>query len=319
MPLLNTPAALDDPAMGQSAGARASGLFIAGHPLESANIVIPAGLPQQEHRHTQNMLAAELQFQENNPPCLPRSQIRDLSPKPHMEDWQEIPENCDEETKTQIQDYNNVIATELQRIDRERNNKAAKKSRETRVEALNNAKAMLNDKAAELTWLRLKLVVHGGNPNEWEAVSSTIKDAMVTEIKQRVEFNTEEEQEFKKKKESQRRIDRNRQRAAHRSRRTSSQSSFPNLENLSELVQSPLMPSQVAAEGVSATAEDLALEDHQYLDAETQYTQNQHVNFAAVDPALTLTSPEDYSQMGLLCDLALPQYPEEDLGNVNLY
>ena len=210
-----------------------SGLTLGGSSLEEAGIAMPNHLNSNERQQLIKSLAEELKMQVQSPPVLPRSQIPDLPPKPHVGDFLDPNVAATEEAQRASVSFNNQLATISQRVDRQRNNQAAKKSRETRVEALNNAKSMLNQKAAEINWLRLKVITLGGQPDEWHSIPQGIKDVAVAEIKELVHKEEAKEAERKKRAEAKKRIDRNKMKAVARIRRAT-------IENLGDVPQFPL-------------------------------------------------------------------------------
>lgn len=131
-----------------------------------------------------------------------------MPPKQTLPDYMDVPEGASEADKERVRQYNNDIASQSQKIDRERNNQAAKKSRETRLEALYNTRQMLNDKAAECGWLRLKLIQLGGDPLEWDAMDVHLRKRMVEKVAERVTVSDQFLAEEKKKEEQKKRAER---------------------------------------------------------------------------------------------------------------
>ncbi|VUC22027.1 unnamed protein product [Clonostachys rosea] len=184
------------------------GLRIGTIAFEDAKIFLPPGLSAQEQREMKDRWQRELQLQEDNPPALPPSRVAALPAKATAGEYIEVPEGASEKEKDRIRQYNNKIASESQRIDRERNNQAAKKSRETRLEALFNTRQILNRKSAECAWLRLKLISLGGDPTEWEAMDDFMRTRMVDKVAERVTASDQRLAEDKKKEEQRRRAER---------------------------------------------------------------------------------------------------------------
>lgn len=188
---------------------------MANHSLRAAKLDVPACADSSEVLRRQNAIAHELRYQEDNPPVLPASRVHDLPPKPQMEDFLKFPEGIDERTRRAIEEKNNTIAAQHQRIDRERNNMAAKKSRATRIEALANSRRLLHQKTAECAWFRAKVLALGGSTDDWHRLPQPIKDDMVHEIELRIRAIENQQLEMKKRLESRRRSERNRLRRHH--------------------------------------------------------------------------------------------------------
>jgi hypothetical protein len=184
------------------------GLRIGPIAFEDAKIFLPPGLGAQDQREIKDRWQRELKLQEDNPPALPPSRVAALPAKATAGEYVEVPEGASEKEKDRIRQYNNKIASESQRIDRERNNQAAKKSRETRLEALHNTRQILNRKSAECAWLRLKLISLGGDPTEWEAMDEFMRTRMVEKVAERVTASDQRLAEEKKKEEQRRRAER---------------------------------------------------------------------------------------------------------------
>lgn len=179
-----------------------SGLRLGGYNLREAHLTPPALVSKT----LQQTLTLELQHQLTHPPALPRSQIPALPPKPRARDWFTFPEGIDATRRRDLEEKNNAIAAENQAVERDRNNMAAKKSRQVRLEALQNARAMLNEKAAECAWFRLRVAMLGGNPaDEWDAVPRAVKASMIEEIAQRVAVIDARNAEEKKREEARKR------------------------------------------------------------------------------------------------------------------
>ncbi|UKZ73554.1 hypothetical protein TrVFT333_001201 [Trichoderma virens FT-333] len=176
---------------------RTSSLRMGGCSLDEMLLSIPQGLASAEHARRKDALQHEISFQERNPPILPPSQVQDLPPKPFIADFLKFPDGISDLERLQIETRNNEIAAEHQKIDRQRNNQAAKKSRQARLEALNNTRVLLNEKTAECAWFRMKT-------------------RLVKEIDGRVKVVEGEIADVKKREEAKKRADRNKRRAEAR-------------------------------------------------------------------------------------------------------
>lgn len=172
---------------------------VGGASFEAAGLAFPANLDAVEVNRRQGELDRELQRQVDNPPILPPSDVEDVDPKPQIQKWIKLPESADDQTRETIVKQNNLIAAENQRIERHRNNQAAKKSRKKRVEALNNTREILNKKCAECDWWRMKAMTLGAKSEDWDNVPRMITDKMIRDIADRVQKIDDERAEIKKK------------------------------------------------------------------------------------------------------------------------
>jgi hypothetical protein len=193
-----------------------SGLKIGPLSLEQAQLAIPAHLSSADKAALKTRLQEELNRQRDHAPALPRSQVPGLPPKEFMPEYKKIDEHATPQEKARIRTYNARISKELQRIDRQRNNQAAKKSRETRLEALRLTRDMLNRKAAECDWLRLKVLQLNGDPADYDNLADQTKRRLVEVVETRVREIDQKYAEEKKQAESRKRAERTRQRAEAR-------------------------------------------------------------------------------------------------------
>ncbi|CAM1511182.1 Fc.00g086950.m01.CDS01 [Cosmosporella sp. VM-42] len=193
-------------------------LRIGGALIEDAGLKIPQ-VSEAESLRRKGELEAELEYQREHPPHLPRSRIVDLEEKPRHAPWHEIPDNCSDEERKRLTKLNNAIATENQKIERDRNNQAAKKSRQKRLEALNDTRKILNEKAAECDWWRMRAMTLGASAKEWEQVPRQVKVAMVKEISNRVDVIHQFHEEEKKREDAVKRTERIKARSAQRGAR----------------------------------------------------------------------------------------------------
>ncbi|KAH7327937.1 hypothetical protein B0I35DRAFT_472702 [Stachybotrys elegans] len=185
-----------------------SNVSLGGYNLLEAQLHIPLGLAQHEEATLHSLVTHELQ---NQPlPVLPTSTIPPLPPKPRAQPWHEFPKDVTSEIRRDIEEKNNRIAARNQRVERERNNMAAKKSRQVRIEALANSRTMLNRQAAEITWLRLQVLLLGGSLARWDDMPDEIKDGMVEDVGRRVDAIETRNAEVKKRQESKHRAEKGR-------------------------------------------------------------------------------------------------------------
>ncbi|TFA99147.1 hypothetical protein CCMA1212_009006 [Trichoderma ghanense] len=191
--------------------------------LVDLGLEMPAGLPAAEQSRRKEALKFEIEFHKSNPPILPPSKVEDLPPKPFIEEFLRIPEDISPEERRDMEDENNRIAAMHQLIDRQRNNQAAKKSRQARLESLWNTRELLNAKSAECFWFRMKVIALGGSTDEWDQVPANVKARLVKEIASRVKDKEKQAADEKKAEEAKKRAERNKLRAEVRIREQSAQ------------------------------------------------------------------------------------------------
>lgn len=153
-------------------------VLVAGHSLADLGIDIPPSLGNDELVRRQGAVLEELSYQRNNPPCLPRSKVPDLPPKEEIPDYVEIPPGVDADTRKLLEE-NNRISALAQKVERHRNNLAAKKSRGLRVEARDNYRELYVQATAKLFYHRLAGAASGRDPNIWERLPKDIRDDLV--------------------------------------------------------------------------------------------------------------------------------------------
>lgn len=187
--------------------------IIGGVSLEVAGLGIPPNLPLAEIHRRLAEQDLELENQRLSPPALPASRIEDLPDKPVARPWSTFPADITPERRREIEQENNQIAAENQKVERERNNAAAKKSRLKRLEALDNTRTILDRKAAECDWWKLRAIALGATGSEWLLVPQHAKEGMVLEIQRRVKEVHDQHEEFKKTVDASKRASRNSARA----------------------------------------------------------------------------------------------------------
>lgn len=112
-----------------------------------------------------------------------------------------------------IMERNNSIAADMQRVDRERNNAAAKKSRQKRLESLENTRRMLNACYVEMCWWRMRAIAAGADGSEYLALPAGIKEGILEELREDIKEKDDLNEQLRKEEESRRRAERNRNRA----------------------------------------------------------------------------------------------------------
>lgn len=193
-------------------GSYRSGLRMSGVAFEDASLGLPPNLGKDEERQLRERIEQELKRQDENPPILPESKVPSLPPKPALRDFFDVNSATTQEEVERLREENNKLTEEQALEDRQRNNMAAKKSRETRIEALRNSRAMLHETSAEKDWLRMKLITQRGDPDEWLSLPTETRVKLVNEVEKRVLAHEQAVATEKKNKEADTRAQRTRDR-----------------------------------------------------------------------------------------------------------
>lgn len=177
-------------------------------PLEQVNLRMPANLTDQQRGQFMTKLQRELRRQEASPPALPPSRVQPLPPKMFTAEYIDIAEVPEEEREA-AWEKNKQVSDALQQVEKERNNMAAKKSRETRIEALRQTRAILDEKTAECHWMRLKVIELGGDPAEYDGMVADLREKLVGVVRQQVAVEDQKNAEMKRQQGASRRAERN--------------------------------------------------------------------------------------------------------------
>ncbi|KAF4587520.1 hypothetical protein GQ602_004213 [Ophiocordyceps camponoti-floridani] len=191
-------------------------ILVAGHSLEELGIGIPCYMnPNQSHvlRHA---VHRELDYQRRNPPRLPPSKVADLPPKKAMPQYISIPPGATENERHSIEQHNNSVSEKIQRLDRERNNQAAKKSRATRIETLEEYRRLYILTTAMLWFHRLRDAASGQDPDAWEHLGPRVRQDLVNVAEDAARAVESDKLETKKRNEVHQRVQRSHKRTGRR-------------------------------------------------------------------------------------------------------
>ncbi|RSM03964.1 hypothetical protein CEP52_007098 [Fusarium oligoseptatum] len=159
-----------------------SGRNIAGYSFEKAGLTIPGIKSKTEYDKIMASVDFELAYQEANPPVLPPSKLKEMAAKPLPEAPYEIPEDNPRLAEI-LRAKNKQILEKGKLLDKERNNLAAKATRDRRNEIIDESRILLNDREAELNWWKLRAIVLGADPNEFKDLPGELKKALFTKSK----------------------------------------------------------------------------------------------------------------------------------------
>ncbi|RCI10531.1 hypothetical protein L249_4288 [Ophiocordyceps polyrhachis-furcata BCC 54312] len=185
-------------------------IVVAGHSMGELGIEIPSFLPSNEVEVLHDAIQQELQYQKENPPKLPPSKVADLPPKEVLPRYVTMPKGADAKMKDEIQTENNRISEEIQRLDRQRNNLAAKKSRALRLEARDMYRQLFIEATAKLFFYRLREAAAGRSPDAWERLSPGVREDLIRLVDQGAREVENDQAEAKKREDALKRRSRKR-------------------------------------------------------------------------------------------------------------
>ncbi|RDA95167.1 hypothetical protein CP533_1904 [Ophiocordyceps camponoti-saundersi (nom. inval.)] len=202
-------------------------ILVAGHTMEELGIDIPCYLPNNEIEILHHAIEQELQYQRENPPKLPPSRVADLPPKEALPRYVPVPSGADEKTRDKIQTENNRISEEIQKLDRQRNNLAAKKSRALRLEARDMYRQLYIEATAKLFFYRLREAAAGRSPDAWERLSPRTREDLIRLVDQSARAVENDQADAKKREDALKRVQRSRKRTTRRRTARSTQPVSP--------------------------------------------------------------------------------------------
>ncbi|KAI8713174.1 hypothetical protein NCS52_01261100 [Fusarium sp. LHS14.1] len=180
-----------------------SGRKIAGYSFEKAGLTIPDVGSAADYDKIMTSIDFELAHQAANPPVLPPSELKEMAAKPLPEAPYEIPEDNPRLAEI-LRAKNKQILEKGKMLDKERNNLAAKATRDRRNEIILQSRVMLNDREAELNWWKLRAITLGAEPTEFKNLPEELKKAILSVVEQRVSEGDAKRSEDTAKNKSQR-------------------------------------------------------------------------------------------------------------------
>ncbi|KAG6057652.1 hypothetical protein E4U17_001111 [Claviceps sp. LM77 group G4] len=174
------------------------------------------GADLADSRQAQIRALRRLEYLTENPPALPENTVEEMQPKKVFPDYVKLAPDASAAELEAAEKINNAIAQESLRIDRERNNEAAKRSRRLKNENLDNANQQLVQNALQIAWLEAQLSALGGCPEAFDSISPNIKKRLHDKIIDRRDRYYERRRKEKGKRETRKRSEHNRRRAAQK-------------------------------------------------------------------------------------------------------
>ncbi|KAG5958970.1 hypothetical protein E4U58_005170 [Claviceps cyperi] len=169
-----------------------------------------------DSRQAQMRALRRLEYLTENPPALPENTVEEMPPKKVFPDYVKLAVDASAAELEAAEKINNAIAQESLRVDRERNNEAAKRSRRLKNENLDNANQQLVQNALQIAWLEAQLSALGGCPEAFNSISPNIKKRLHDKIIDRRDQYYERRRKEKGKRETRKRSEHNRRRAAQK-------------------------------------------------------------------------------------------------------
>ncbi|KAM0563744.1 hypothetical protein ACHAPJ_001476 [Fusarium lateritium] len=161
--------------------------LVGGVSLQNALLAPSAALPHQEVERRCALIDYELASQQAKAPILPPSTLAQQPPKEFVGATYRVPAGVNHpRLKAIIDEKNKRILEKGKQVDLERNNLAAKGTRNRRDESLTKFRRLVNDKEVELNWWRLKAIALGADPREWDVVPGSIKQTMTDDMDRKV-------------------------------------------------------------------------------------------------------------------------------------
>ncbi|KAG6008492.1 hypothetical protein E4U54_008697 [Claviceps lovelessii] len=216
-------------------------------------------------RQAQLRALSRLEHLTENPPVLPENTIEEMQPKQVFPDYVKLADDASKAELRAAELINNEIAAESLRVDRERNNEAAKRSRRLKNENLDNANKLLVQNALHIAWLEAQLSAMGGRPDAFDSINPNIKQRLHAKIRENRDSFYEKRKKEKNKRDTKKRSEHNRKRAAQKrqlNERTVRQ--CIEADQAEKMLENAI---QVAVQGVSETASNAAIADAVITDA----------------------------------------------------
>ncbi|KAG6016759.1 hypothetical protein E4U43_003160 [Claviceps pusilla] len=210
-------------------------------------------------RQAQLRALSRLEHLTENPPVLPENTIEEMQPKQVFPDYVKLADDASKAELRAAELINNEIAAESLRVDRERNNEAAKRSRRLKNENLDNANKLLVQNALHIAWLEAQLSAMGGRPEAFDSINPNIKQRLHAKIRENRDSFYEKRKKEKNKRDTKKRSEHNRKRAAQKrqlNERTVRQ--CIEADQAEKMLENAI---QVAVQGVSETVSNATVTD----------------------------------------------------------
>ncbi|KAG6007907.1 hypothetical protein E4U21_005385 [Claviceps maximensis] len=187
------------------------------HGYTFKDLKIEFGVPNHgDTRQAQLRAVKRLEYLTENPPVLPENTVEEMHPKQVFPDYVKLADDASKAEQLAAEKINNEIAAESLKVDRERNNEAAKRSRRLKNENLENANNLLVQNALHIAWLEAQLSAIGGRPDAFDSINVNIKQRLYGKIRDSRDSFYEKRKKEKSKRDTKRRSEHNRKRAAQK-------------------------------------------------------------------------------------------------------
>jgi hypothetical protein len=169
--------------------------------IQRAGLGVPQGLTAPEAVRRLTTIQEEIARQQDIGPVLPPSELSPQVPKGFTPKPYQVPDDIDDRRVHEFfAKKNKDLCTRNKQVDLERNNMAAKGTRQRREESLSQYRNMAKDLTIQLNWWRIKAASLGADLKEWDELSGHTINAFNREMDERMK-RLEEEAAKKAKKE----------------------------------------------------------------------------------------------------------------------
>ena len=154
--------------------------------------VFENGLPQEEIiRRTTEINEVMRNIRAEILKCQPVAAYDAVEPKPPPRAMVKVPVNAGPAEKKKISDLNNTIGRERDRKTRERNNEAAKKSRDRRVRLIRDLRLQLAQMYVERTFWKVGAIKRGEKANAYDCVDDDLRQVFLPTEKEFSEWEAD--------------------------------------------------------------------------------------------------------------------------------
>ncbi|KAH7189252.1 uncharacterized protein B0J16DRAFT_383120 [Fusarium flagelliforme] len=168
--------------------------------ISRAGLGVPRGLSAPETVRRLTSIQEELARQQDVGPVLPPSELSPQVPKGFTPKPYHVPDDIDDHrVHAFFAKKNKDLCTRNKQVDLERNNMAAKGTRQRREESLSQYRNISKDLTIQLNWWRIKAASLGANLNEWDELEGHTLNAFNRDMDERMKRLEEEASKEAKK------------------------------------------------------------------------------------------------------------------------
>ncbi|KAF9765695.1 hypothetical protein IL306_002002 [Fusarium sp. DS 682] len=166
---------------------RSHGKFLGGVKLSQLGLGPHPSLSPEEVENRFKLIDLEITHQQSRIPSQPPSRLPPQAPKEFVGPTYQVPPGFENTPLEKVlQRKNKAILTTQKQVDLERNNVAAKGTRNRREEALQNLRHIANMLQIETNFWRIKAVSLGADAREWDVIGDSLKMKMLEDMNTKV-------------------------------------------------------------------------------------------------------------------------------------